>query len=164
MKNSFKILIVVLLVIVIALLAFNLYLNKNILKEYKEFNTSNKPVDDTKGNKTNTNNNEYVGKSNDDLREFQLEIEYANDEIELDYEAKGDLVEAKYKNEITGEKLYGEDAEKVFNILSDIDFSGPQSQVVDLILSGLNLKEDFSKFELEVDYLDNSKVEFEIKN
>lgn len=164
MKKSFQSIIIILLVLVIVLLSYNLYQSKSLLKDYN--NSNNIKENNTNNNNGNdNNNNEYVGKSNDELREFQLEINYGSNEVEFDYEVHGNSFEAEYKNELTNERVYGEEAKKIYeDNLKEIDFSAPQSQVVDMILNNLGLKEDFDQFEIEVEYNDNSKIEFKINN
>ncbi|WP_088809797.1 MULTISPECIES: YusW family protein [Listeria] len=100
------------------------------------------------------------------IKDLEVEIEYKKKDVEIDYEVKSNgKVEAEYKNEFTGQKLKGKDAqvaiEKIFN---GFDFQNKnKTQIINHVTSKLNLKKDFEKFEYEVKQTNNAKFEFKVK-
>ncbi len=100
------------------------------------------------------------------IKELDVEIEYKKKDVEIEYEVKSNgRVEAEYKNEFTGQKLKGKDAqvaiEKIFN---GFNFQNKnKTQIINHVTSKLNLKNNFEKFEYEVKQTNNAKFEFKVK-
>ncbi|MBC1419936.1 YusW family protein [Listeria fleischmannii] len=100
------------------------------------------------------------------IKDLEVEIEYKKQDVEIDYEVKSNgRVEAEFKNEFTGQKLKGKDAqvaiEKIFN---GFDFQNKnKTQIINHVTSKLNLGKDFKKFEYEVKHTNGAKIEFKVK-
>ncbi len=124
------------------------------------------PGDDTEDNSG--SNNESVKPSAGKLavKELEVEIEYKNFDVELQYEVKKNgKVEAKYENEFTGEKVKGAKAQSIIEgIFADFNMkSTNKNQIVTHVLGELKLKNNFKKFQYEVEFPNKSEFEFKIK-
>lgn len=100
------------------------------------------------------------------VKDIEIDIEYKKKDIELDYEVKSNgTVKAKYKNEFTGEKLEGKAAQtKIEGVLNGLDVKNSSNSTISKhVLTKLKAGSDFKKFEFEVKYANNTKVEFKIK-
>lgn len=97
-----------------------------------------------------------------DYRDYSLEVEYNDYEVEVDYERKEGMVQAKYVNKKTGKKIKGPDAALLIESkLLTIDYGAGEEDIINTILSNLNLDSNYREFELEIDFVDGR--EFEIK-
>ncbi|EUJ33487.1 hypothetical protein MFLO_03053 [Listeria floridensis FSL S10-1187] len=100
------------------------------------------------------------------VKDLEIEIEYKKGDVEIDYQVKKDgKVEAKYENELTGEKLKGAKAQvAIENLFAGFNMqSKNQNQIVKHVLNKLNLKNDFKEFKYEVEFPNKAEFEFKIK-
>lgn len=111
---------------------------------------------------------EIVSDSEEDdktgLKELEISIEYKRGSVELEYSIKKDgSIKAEYENEFTKEKLKGLEAQtKIEEILEGLNLSSnSQEAIVTFILDKLELDQNYKKFELEVDFNNGTKYEFE---
>ena len=110
---------------------------------------------------------EIVSDSEDnktDLKELEISIEYKRGSVELEYSIKKDgSIKAEFENEFTKEKLKGLEAQtKIEAILEGLNLSdNSQEAIVTCILEKLELDQNYKKFELEVDFNNGTKYEFE---
>ncbi|WP_439444016.1 YusW family protein [Listeria aquatica] len=116
----------------------------------------------------NSNNNETVKPSTGKLavKELDVDIEYKNFDVELQYEVKKNgTVEAKYENEFTGVEVKGAKAQRIIEgIFADFNMkSKNKNQIVSHVLGELKLKNNFKKFKYEVEFPNKSEFEFKIK-
>ena len=122
---------------------------------------------------TNTNTNETTGTEDElakmdelDYMEFNLDIYYGTqDEYDVELERnKDDTIEAEIEDSINGVKLKGTDA---FNELYPmvkkltIDQKTSKEDTIKEILDVFNMKNDYSKIEVEITFKDGTKIEFE---
>lgn len=109
--------------------------------------------------------NPPINNSLSDLYEYELSIEYIYDkDIEYEYKiSNGSNVKAKYENEITNEKLYGPEAERLIEgKLLNLDYSLARDQVIENVLNSLGVDKNYKEFELEIEY--RNKPKLKIKN
>ncbi|WP_167630164.1 YusW family protein [Listeria valentina] len=143
------------------------YTGGNVVDEDNNDNgTIVEPGDDTEDNSG--NNNESVKPSTGKLavKDLDVEIEYKNFDVELQYEVKKNgKVEAEYENEFTGEKVKGAKAQSIIEgIFADFDMNSTnKNQIVTHVLGELKLKNNFKKFQYEVEFPNKSEFEFKIK-
>lgn len=100
------------------------------------------------------------------VKEIDIEIEYKNKEIELEYDVKSNgTVKAKYVNEFTGEKTEGAKAQKTIEALFvGLDAkNSSKTEIKNHVISKLNASQKFKKFDFKVKFADKSKVDFKIK-
>ncbi len=142
MKNLLRLIIIILAIIAIVLFGYNNY--------QKKLEVNNNPI-------------ENVNDEEKELKAIELDIEYGENEVEFDYELIGMVEKSSYKNEFTNE-VSDEGNESIINSLKEIDYTAPESQVVDQVLKAFDLKGDFTKFDLEIRYNNNTKIEIEIKD
>ena len=101
-----------------------------------------------------------------DYMEFNLDIYYGTqDEYDVELERnKDDTIEAEIEDSINGVKLKGTDA---FNELYPmvkkltIDQKTSKEDTIKEILDVFNMKNDYSKIEVEITFKDGTKIEFE---
>ena len=95
------------------------------------------------------------------FREFDLEIDInGKDAIDVDYNVT-ENAEAEYKNELTNVNVEGAKAmNEVDKLFMDILITKdtPEDVVIEKILEFLRV-ETYSKFELEVDFVDGTKLD-----
>lgn len=109
------------------------------------------------------NNNVGVNKT---IKQIDVDVEYKNQDIELEYEVKSNgTVKAKYVNEFTGEKVEGAKAQqKIEAVFAGLDVKGSsQTQIKNHVISKLNAGQNFKKFDFKVKFTNNTKVDFKIK-
>lgn len=118
----------------------------------------NKPIDNSKPNE-NTNNNPEQVITQGEIKELDIEIDFPNkdNDIDIEYEVKANMIEAKVDDEINKNYLTGEKAKTYIedNFLT-INYNNPESEVVDKILEVLNINEEFSELKVEVEYNDGT--------
>ncbi|GGC77017.1 YusW family protein [Enterococcus wangshanyuanii] len=100
------------------------------------------------------------------MKEIDVDIEYKNKDIELEYDVKSDgTVKAKFENEFTGEKMSGVRAQqKIEAIFAGLDVrNSSQTQIKNHVITKLNANQNFKKFDFKVKFVDKTKVDFKIK-
>jgi hypothetical protein len=95
---------------------------------------------------------------------FDLDVEYPdNQEIDVDYENEQDGVEAKYRNDLEGIDLEGDEAmqelEAYFSQL-DFDQSTGDDEVIEQVISAFNLDRSYTELELDIDFTDGTEKEY----
>lgn len=101
--------------------------------------------------------------------DFDLEIDIdGKDAIDIDYEVntQNDSFEVEYKNNIQDFHLKDEDAmNAVHQFFMEVQISNdkPKDKIMREVLESLNI-EDFSKFDLEVDFNDDTKLTIQENN
>jgi len=99
------------------------------------------------------------------FREFDLEIDInGKDAIDVDYNVTKNA-EAEYKNELTNVNVEGAKAmNEVDKLFMDILITKdtPEDVVIEKVLEFLRV-ETYSKFELEVDFVDGTKLDIKDK-
>lgn len=97
------------------------------------------------------------------IQEFEVEVKYGKNKVELDYEVKRGAVKAKYRNDLTGEYLTGRQAQvKIEGIMTGMEFRGAsRSNITSYIIDALGTGNHYREFEFEVKYADRTKIEFE---
>lgn len=100
------------------------------------------------------------------LKELEISIEYKKGDVELSYEIKSNgKVKAEYENELTNTELKGSKAQvKIESLLKKLDVKTmTKAQIIQTVLTELNLKNDYKEFEFEAEFTDNAKLEFKQK-
>lgn len=100
------------------------------------------------------------------LKELEISIEYKKGDVELSYEIKSNgKVKAEYENELTNTELSGSKAQaKIEGLLEKLDVKTmTKAQIIQTVLTELNLKNDYKEFEFEAEFTDNAKLEFKQK-
>lgn len=114
------------------------------------------------GNNTGSNEGD-AGVVAGEVKQFQLQIEYARKGIELEYNSAKPS-KAKYSNELTRENLKGAAAAAMYEkCIEGVDFSAPDQDIAEAILANINANAGYKQFELEVEFTDGNEVEFELK-
>ncbi|MBO0601269.1 YusW family protein [Sporosarcina sp. E16_3] len=97
---------------------------------------------------------------------FELKIDVSGEEdVKAEYKMKTNKIEAEYINKAHKIKLKGDPAMDELNkIFTEIELTKDQSQqdVIDKVLKAVDV-DNFSKFKLEIEYDDGTKLEFEEK-
>lgn len=99
------------------------------------------------------------------VQKLEVKIEYKKKDIEFKYEVKSNgSVKAKIENEFKGTKVEGIAAQKQIEaIFANFDISKKsQSQIVNQVISKLNLGKNYKEFEFEAKFNNKTKIEFEI--
>ena len=95
---------------------------------------------------------------------FALKIDVSGEEdVKAEYKVKTRKIEAEYINRAHKIKLKGDPAmEELNKIFMEIELTKDQSQqdVIDKVLKAVDV-DNFSKFKLNIDYDDGTKIEFE---
>ncbi|PYZ95530.1 hypothetical protein CR205_18545 [Alteribacter lacisalsi] len=96
--------------------------------------------------------------------DFELEVEYNGDEYEAEYEYNNGNPEAKIEDKQGGteEEISGQEAlDELEPILSDLELNADmdEQEMIDTVLTAFNLDDNYDKFELEVEFFDEGKVE-----
>lgn len=108
-----------------------------------------------------------VGHAAPNIIDFELEIELKNNnKYDIEYEVKGNQVEAKY--EVPGEPvLYGQEAaSKAQAFIGQLALAPNMNrqQVIDKVLSQLGLNQaDIAKFDLDVDFDGGQEIDIDFK-
>lgn len=149
---------------------------ENTTTEKSGTTSENKPVDNgTNTNKPDTNNqgiqNNNVTPSETtennnafNFRDFDLDVEYEKDQsFEVDFENDDRGLEAKIENELNNETVSGDEAyERLRPIFENFTFDQNTSEddVISEVLNAFNLHTNYKKFDLEIDFIDGSKREY----
>jgi YusW-like protein len=122
----------------------------------------NPPKDAPKEN----NSNQANGESPYNFTSFDLDVTYKdNKTFDVDYENEKDGMEAKLIDGVKDEDLSGDDAMKQLKpIFSDLKLTAESKddEVTKQIIDKFNLNEDFTAFDLEVQFEDGSEKEYKI--
>ncbi|WP_210468346.1 YusW family protein [Sporosarcina sp. 6E9] len=116
---------------------------------------------------TNADNSEGLAKMDElDYLEFNLDIEYGTqDEYDVELERNKDgTIEAEIEDSINGVRKEGTDAfNELYPLVKKltIDQETSQADAIEQVLDVFNLKNDYTKFEVEITFKDGTKVEFE---
>ena len=148
-------------------------------KQTVEDNNNNDVTNGTSGNtgtngtnantETNTNagNQEDLAKMDElDYLEFNLDIDYGTkDEYDVELERnKDDTIEAEIEDSINGVKKIGTDAfNELYPLVKKLTIHQKTSkeEAIKEILNVFNLKNDYTKFEVEIKFKDGTKIDFE---
>ncbi|MBA9027658.1 YusW family protein [Peribacillus huizhouensis] len=136
-------------------------------------NVVDNPPAEEKGGQTSGQSNVDQGQIQDTelaskakFKEFELNVEYANDkEFSVDFDTLGDM-EASIEDEINGKNIYGDDAMVQLNTKFDqLTFTKDTSdnEVIKEVLQVFNLDEKYQDFELDVHFDDGTKKEYKNK-
>lgn len=153
--------------------------NATTENERKNNNADDANSDDTSNN-TSDHANESANeatKDNDadrDMRQqmeelpftkFEIGIEYSGDiEYEAEIKLRNNQVEAELENEIEGVYMKGPEAfDIIFPIVKELNIEKDteKSEVINSTLDAFGLDHDYVEYELEIEYDDGTKVEFE---
>ena len=102
-----------------------------------------------------------------DFREFELEVSYGkNKEYEAEIDLDNGVYTSELEDELNGVHLKGKVAfDTIYPIVEmlTIDKTTNKTEVIKQILAAFELNDDYDKFEVEITFNDNSKIEFEDK-
>ena len=129
---------------------------------YNSDKENTKPSEDKEGN---TNTGATTTPEAKTLKELEVNINYKNGSIELEYSVKSDgSIKAEYQNDFTKEDLKGNAAqEKIEEILQGLDMKENNQEMNEShILSKLNLEKGYKQFQFEASYNDGKEIEFEL--
>ncbi|WP_424237075.1 YusW family protein [Bhargavaea ginsengi] len=103
-----------------------------------------------------------------DYTEFELEVEYDNDEeYEAQLELKSDdSVVAGYEDDMNSIKKQGIEAfNDLYPLVEQLELkpSSNQEEEIQKVLSTFSLPDDFTDFSLELRFIDGTKHEFEVE-
>ncbi|MFJ5623777.1 YusW family protein [Peribacillus loiseleuriae] len=102
--------------------------------------------------------------SNVKFKEFELDVEYADGkEYSADVDTMGSDMEASIKDEVNGERIYGDDAMNQLKTKFDqLTFTKDTSdnEVIKEVLQVFKLDENYQDFELDVHFDDGTKKEY----
>ena len=121
----------------------------------------------TNTNETNAGNPDELAKMDElDYLEFNLDIDYGTqDEYDVELERnKDDTIEAEIEDSINGVKKKGTDAfNELYPLVKKltIDQKTSKEEAIKEILDVFNLKNDYTKFEVEIKFKDGTKIDFE---
>ena len=122
---------------------------------------------ETNTNETNAGNQDNLAKMDKlDYQEFTLDIDYGNqDEYDVELERnKDDTIEAAIEDSINGVNKHGSDAfNELYPLVEKLTITQKTSKedAIKEILNVFNLKNDYSKFDVEITFKDGTKIEFE---
>jgi hypothetical protein len=115
----------------------------------------------------NADNSEGLAKMDElDYLEFNLDIEYGTqDEFDVELERNKDgTIEAEIEDSINGVRKEGTDAfNELYPLVKKltIDKETSQADAIEQVLEVFNLKNDYTKFEVEITFKDGTRIEFE---
>jgi len=141
----------------------------------------NAPVEGTtatnQANQTNTNTQNGADQTNTqnntegttgaafNFTDFDLDVDYGNNqEYDVDYDNEPNGMEAEIKDDKGNTRLKGD---KAFAVLSPIfesltfDQNTPNEEVISEVLNAFSLDENYRSFELEVQFTDGTKKEYQ---
>ncbi|WP_049681800.1 YusW family protein [Peribacillus loiseleuriae] len=102
--------------------------------------------------------------SNVKFKEFELDVEYVDGkEYSADFDTMGSDMEASVKDEVNGERIYGDDAMNQLKTKFDqLTFTKDTSdnEVIKEVLQVFKLDENYHDFELDVHFDDGTKKEY----
>ena len=95
---------------------------------------------------------------------FSLDVDYGvNKNVEVDYESEASGVEASYDNDLSNEKLTGNEAyDKLEPIFKNFTFDATTAndEVIAEVLKAFDLQNDYKEVEIEIRYADGSEKEY----
>ncbi|MFB1080461.1 YusW family protein [Jeotgalibacillus sp. JSM ZJ347] len=96
---------------------------------------------------------------------FEMDAEYeGNDnDFEISYDSENSEVEAVYENERDMMTMSGDDAyQEIQPVLSEFDFTIDTSddEVIDSVIEGFEVEEEFQSIEIEIKYSDGTEKEY----
>ncbi|WP_172370916.1 YusW family protein [Sporosarcina jiandibaonis] len=115
---------------------------------------------------TNAENSEGLAKMDElDYLEFNLDIEYGTqDEYDVELERNKDgTIEAEIEDSINGVRKEGTDAfNELYPLVKKltIDQQTSKEDAITEVLDVFNLKNDYTKFEVDITFKDGTKIEF----
>ena len=120
------------------------------------------PVEQQSGNTNNTEQGATNAPYN--FTHFDLDVDYSPTEsYEVDYENELEGAEAKLEDDLNNHKHHGDEAygilQPLFERLS-FDATTPNDEVIKEVISVFSLNEDYTNFELEVEFADGTKKEY----
>jgi hypothetical protein len=128
-------------------------------------NVSNPPEDVPTENETNNADTDVQNETSFDFTSFDLDVDYEdNNSYNVDYENENDGMEAKLNDTINNETLQGDEAfERLRPIFEDFTFNKDTSndEVINEVLQAFGLSDDYTKFELEIQFTDGTEKEYE---
>ncbi len=121
--------------------------------------------DDSDTESKNEDSNEDSSSSDSlNFTDFELEVDYdKNIEYEAEYELNNGSIEAKIEDDLNNVKLKDEEAfNKLKPILEELNIEQdtPKEDVINEVLTAFELPDDYIKFDLEITFENNTKVEF----
>lgn len=101
--------------------------------------------------------------------DISVEVEYSdNQEFQFSIEQdRNEPIEVEFENELTNEYLQGQEAfAKLYPVLETLEIKSDSSEsnIIDKILSGFDLSNDYLKIEVEIEFNDGTKIDFEHRN
>lgn len=126
-------------------------------------NTNNAQESENAKDHTNNNNNTVVD-TKYPFTGFDLEVKYAdNKEYEVDYDVEEDGTKATIEDDIKNERVRDNEAmkrlDKIFNDMK-IDANTADDQVISEVKRLFNIKDDYQRLELEIDFKDGTEKEY----
>ncbi|MBU8877979.1 YusW family protein [Bacillus sp. FJAT-29790] len=132
---------------------------ENVPAEHNDHTITNNGTDTITNNGTDTTVKGTENKFN--FTKFELDVDYARDKsYEVDYDYG---IEAEIKDKIKGIIVNGDVALSELNPTFEqlkFDTATPKSEVIAEVLKAFNLKSDYTKFELDIVFLDGTKKEY----
>lgn len=128
---------------------------------------NNAPVEQDDDHVTNSETNNKNKKTENvfNFTSFDLDVDYTNNKsYEADYDNDPNGVEATIQDEIANKTLKGDEA---FQQLSPIfeqlkfDKTTPNEEVISEVLKVFNLNNNFTKFDLDVEFQDGTEKEYQ---
>lgn len=101
-----------------------------------------------------------------EFKEFELEVDYPDNlefDVDVDEQANGEY-KVELDDELNQQHLYGRDAfDVIYPILSAFQISkeSTEDDVINQVIQGFELPEDYTKLEVEITFNDGTKIEFE---
>lgn len=128
----------------------------------------NNPTEETPGTELPTEETPATDsdKVMDGIKKIEIELDYKQGDVELQYQVNSNgTVKAQYQNKIDKVQLQNAKGEDKLNeVLAGIDFkTASESQIVDHILSKLNLDSNYKQFQFQAEFTDKTKVKFKLK-
>lgn len=101
-----------------------------------------------------------------DVKELDVEIKYGRQEVEFEYEVKNArYIQAKYKNELTGEYLSGRAAQtKIEALMANVDIKTDSREKIAQTVASQVSQQAYTKFGFETEFTNRRKIEFKLTN
>ncbi|KXH87115.1 YusW family protein [Sporosarcina sp. HYO08] len=127
--------------------------------------TTNPPATNGQGNTTTQENTNTVNEATHDygFQKFDLEIDVdGKDAIDVDYKTS-DIADSDYENKLTNINVTGDAAmDELHKLFMELNITAnkAQQEIIDQIMKYFSL-DSYSKFDLEVDFNDGTKLNIE---
>ncbi|HLR09838.1 MAG TPA: YusW family protein [Sporosarcina sp.] len=126
----------------------------------------NASSDSNQSNENQADNDNVALMEKLDYREFELEVEYADDkEYEAELELNRDqTVKAKIEDELNGNKIEGPKAfEQLYPMVESVKVEQGTSkeEAIKQVLDAFMLDANYEKFKLDISFHDGTEIEFE---